>query len=280
MLINKKHIIYIFMLIFLAISMVNISIAADGSNTNKFFRKTKYCIENNLGWKFYCDDNLPEDEIQKPYDRIIKENGIEKSYVEELENLQREFNETKAKAVLYPTEQNIKHYMYFQKMMFDRASLFSDIWRRTLWISPDLDYSQKRPTSNLGKNVWTLDREKKAVEVLKNIDKNYGIFFVYSTTCQFCAKYAQILLDFKRIYNIEIKGISIDGKFLPYWEKDSFINDGQLEQLGVDYRVVPITVLFDTQNQTIIPVGYGLMTHDEIIERIYIITKTKLGEDY
>lgn len=275
---NRRSTIYFFLLMFLSVFVINIFPASGHSNSNIFFKKTKYCLENNLGWKFYCDDEISE-EVQKPNDK--KENINDgKSYIDELGKLREQLEETKAKAVLYPTEENVIYYMYLQKMMFDRASLFSDVWRRILWANPELDYTQKRPTSNLGKKVWFIDREKRAMETLRNVNKNYGIFFIYSTSCKFCAEYSKILLDFKRIHNIEIKGISIDGKFLPDWGKDSFTNDGQLEQLGIDYSIVPITVLFDTPNQTIIPVGYGLMTHDEIIERIYIITRTKLGEDY
>ena len=88
------------------------------------------------------------------------------------------------------------------------------------------------------------------------------------------------MYEFKNIYNLEIKGISIDGNFLPLWENNSFINQGQLEQLKVNYKTVPVTILYDNLTNSAIVVGYGLMTHDELMSRIYLITKIQTGEDY
>lgn len=245
------------------------------------FSKTRECIENKQGWKQYCDDELsPEAETKTPIIKNQNQQEEQYTYTQKLSNFQKQLDEVKARAVLEPTEQNLKEYMILQMQTMNQASLFSDVWRRMVWVSPDLDYTQKRPTSNLGKEVWASDRENRTLDTLKNINKRYGIFFIYSTTCQYCIKYSQILKDLQQTYRIEIKGISIDGKFLQDWERDSFANNGQLEQLGIDYRTVPITVLFDNINQTIIPVGYGLMTHDEIMERIYVITQTTPGEDY
>lgn len=278
MLSNAVKSVLLLFLFIIVISYNKNTIARD----SEFFPKTKYCYDNNLGWKFYCDEEISEKEKEEESDEKgqSKEISQHTSYLEQLSKLQKKVEEVKAKAVLEPTEQNVKEYMFLQQKIVNQASYFSDVWRRVLWATPELDYTQKRPVSSVGKNVWEEDRNKKMLDTLKNINKRYGIFFVYSTTCSFCKKYSQILYDFKNQYNIEIKGISIDNNFLPLWENSSFINKGHLEQLGIDYSIVPITVLFDNQTNSIIPVGYGLMTHDELMIRIYILTQTKIGEDY
>lgn len=274
----NKSILYI---LILSLFYCNISFA---DITTTKFKKDKYCIENNLGWKFYCDEEIEknkEDKTKKDKKEEGKNtNTNEKSYLDKLKELQKKVEEAKAKAVLEPTEENVREYMFLQQKIVNQASYFSDMWRRILWITPELDYTQKRPVSNVGKQVWENDRNNKIMETLKNIKKRYGIFFVYSTKCSFCQKYSQILYDFKKQYNIEIKGISIDNNFLPLWEKDSFIHKGQLEKLGVEYNIVPITILYDNITNSSVVIGYGLMTHDELMERIYIQTQTKVGEDY
>lgn len=273
MVLNKKIILLFILFIFHNLNKIY-------AEDKTFFKKNKYCYENNLGWKFYCDEEIKNEEQEKQQKPEQNKNGQNKTYLEKLSELQKEVEEAKAKAVLEPSEENLKNYMYIQQRVVDRASYFSDVWRRVLWATPELDYTQKRPVSNAGKNVWEKDRENKIFNVLKNINKRYGIFFIYSTTCGFCQKYSQILYDLKQQYSLEIKGISIDGRFLPNWENNSFINKGQLEQLKVDYSTVPITILYDNLTNLIVPIGYGLMTQDEIKQRIYVLTQTKIGEDY
>ena len=39
-------------------------------------------------------------------------------------------------------------------------------------------------------------------------------------------------------------------------------------------------VLFDTQTKRTIPVGYGILSADEIMDRIFMLTNTKVGSDY
>jgi conjugal transfer pilus assembly protein TraF len=253
------------------------------------YAKSSYCIENKLGWKFYCDDEptqtlIKKEEIKDKAKDKAKDNNKEKDdgkiYTKQLSELQERLEETKAKAVLEPSEQNVKDYMQLQMLILNQASLFSDVWRRVLWVTPELDYTQQRPVSNIGKQVWSADRESREIDTLKNINKRYGIFFIYSSTCPYCQKYSQILYDLRQQYTVEIKGISVDGNFLPLWERNSFVNTGQLEQLNIDYSTVPVTVLYDNLSDSIILVGYGLMTQDDLMNRIYVLTQTKLGEDY
>ncbi len=246
-----------------------------GFTKENFFKKDAYCYDNNLGWKFYCDD---EDDIEedKKEDLTIRE----QDYIAELKKIASLVDYVKARAVLYPNEENVKEYMLLQQRLLNQASYFSDVWRRVIWSHPELDYTQKRPTSNLGSNIWRRERDDRMVRAIKNINKRYGIFFIYSTTCDFCKKFGEILYDFKNNFAVEIKGISIDGRFLPNWERNSFVNRGHLESLGINYTLVPITVLFDMEKSSIIPIGYGLMTQDDLMERIYVLTQTNVGEDY
>lgn len=246
---------------------------------DNFFKKNSYCYENNLGWKFYCDDEEEKEENIEQTPQQEKQQKTE-SYRDKINRIREQVEETKAKAILEPTEENVKNYMYLQQKVVNQASFFSDVWRRILWSTPELDYTQQRPVSSIGKNVWQSDRENKILNTLKNINKRYGLFFIYSSGCGFCQKYSQILYDLKKEYKVEIRGISVDGVFLPQWETNSFINTGQLEELGIDYSTVPVTVLYDNLTNNIILVGYGLMTQDELMGRIYVLTQTKVGEDY
>lgn len=263
--------------LFLFVSFITINDAYSGRDN--FFKKNKYCYDNNLGWKFYCDEE-DDDKDKEENKKSDKSKDNELSYIDRLNILQKNINEVRARAILEPTEQNVKNYMFLQQKIVNQASYFSDVWRRVLWATPELDYTQQRPVNNVGKNIWQSNRENRIVKTIRDINKRYGLFFVYSTKCIFCQKYSQILYDLGQTYKIEIKGISVDGKFLQGWEGNSFKNTGQLEKLGINYDIVPITILYDNLSNSSILVGYGLMTQDELMGRIYVLTQTKIGEDY
>lgn len=272
MILNRADINVFFRLFLFAVLIIVLGYA--NAYSQPMHSKTSYCTENKLGWKFYCDDGVEEQKKeQKPKNKKQEAKQQEYKYTQELTQFQKMFEEVKARAVLYPTEENVKAYMFLQMMVFNQASLFNDTWQKNLRSTPELDYLQKNPASAVGREVLEKDRYEKMISNLKNINRRYGIFFVYSTKCKYCIKYSEILYDFKQRYNIEIRGISTDGNFFPNWENVSFVNRGQLEQLGVNYSATPLTILFDMEQNTVIPVGYGLMTQDEIMERIYKITQ-------
>ena len=134
----------------------------------------------------------------------------------------------KAKAIIYPTEKNIKDYMSYQKMVMDRSSNFADVWRRTLWKTPELDYTLFRPTSKMAKEAWVDNRNEDVSQTIKNINERYGIFFIFRGDCPYCHKFAPILKSFQEKYGITIMPVSMDGGSLPDWQK-FLVNKGQVE---------------------------------------------------
>ncbi|MFT6220350.1 MAG: conjugal transfer pilus assembly protein TraF [Rickettsiales bacterium] len=238
-------------------------------------RNVNYCQEYGLGWHFYCDDPKEEpEEIRKQIQTPNQEN-----YKEKLEEIKRTLEDKKAKAVIYPTEENIKDYMSYQKMVMDRSSNFADVWRRTLWKTPKLDYTLFRPTSKMAKEAWVDNRNSDVSDTIKNINERYGIFFIFRGDCPYCHKFAPILKSFQKKYGITIMPVSMDGGKLPHWNKFR-INKGQVEKMGLTTAAVPATILFDKETRKFIPVGFGVLSHSDLEERIYAITKLEVGNDF
>jgi conjugal transfer pilus assembly protein TraF len=246
-------------------------------SNNSFAEYSSYCQDNNLGWHFYCDKE--EQKEENKFENQNSQNTSTLSYSQRLKNLQEQIEEAKAKAVLEPTEQNIKDYIVFQAAFLNQSSAFADTWQRTLWKTPELDYTQYRPVNNVAKKISDNEKTLAQKNVIKEINKRYGIFFIYSSTCPYCIKYGEILNDFRNEYKINIIGISIDGQFLPNWEKTSRIEHGELAKMGVQLKKIPVTLLYDNQTKTVIPVVYGLVSQSELITRIYLLTQVKAGEN-
>jgi conjugal transfer pilus assembly protein TraF len=73
--------------------------------------------------------------------------------------------------------------------------------------------------------------------------------------------------------------ISLDGGALPEW-KNFAVDNGQIERMGMEIKSVPATILFDKETRELIPVGFGMLSHTELEERIYATTKLEVGDDF
>lgn len=236
---------------------------------------TDYCKEYGLGWNFYCQEESKEEtsEISKE----IPKN--QEDYAQKLDQVKKLLENKKAKAVIYPTEDNIKDYMAYQQQVLDKSGTFADQWRRVLWKTPDLDYTLKRPVSKVGKESWIDQRNKNMANTIKHINERYGVFFLFSSTCPHCHRYSPILRSFKEKYGITIIPVSMDGGGLPEWQ-NFMVNKGQISRMGISVEAVPATILFDKETRQVVPVGFGVLSHSELEERIYAITSTEVGNDF
>ena len=72
--------------------------------------------------------------------------------------LRRALEEVRAEAILDPTPAKVTAYLRLQQETLQRAAVFSDAFRRTVWATPELDYTLKRPVGALAKRVYRLHR--------------------------------------------------------------------------------------------------------------------------
>ena len=232
-----------------------------------------YCGERKLGQWFYC---------VKPKTTEAAPNALpepQASAAERIASITKQLDELKARAILEPTETNVIAYVRFQREQLDRASTFSDTWQRALWQNPDLDYTLQRPVSTVGKRLWLDNRKADRDAVLTNLGQRYGLFYFYAQSCGACEVFAPILRSVTDSHRMTVMAVSMDGG--PNREFPNYVVDsGQRARMGVPGNETPALVLFDTQTKRTIPVGYGVLSADEIMDRIFMLTNTKVGSDY
>lgn len=232
-----------------------------------------YCGERRIGQWFYCSKPKP-----RQHDAPVAP-PPERSAVERLAAITRELDELKASAILDPSEANVIAYVRFQREQLDRASTFSDTWQRALWQTPELDYTLQRPVSSVGKRAWLDNRRADRDAVLANLSQRYGLFYFYAQSCGACDIFSPILRSVADSHNITVMAVSMDGgpsRDFPGYVVDS----GQRARMGISGNETPALVLFDTLTKRTIPVGYGILSADEIMDRIFALTNTKVGSDY
>jgi len=231
-----------------------------------------YCGERKLGQWFYCDR-------PKAAPREAPAAPPQQSAVDRMTAITRHLDELKAKAILEPSEENVIAYVRFQREQLDRASTFSDVWQRALWQNPDIDYTLQRPVSTVGKRAWLDNRKADRDAVLTNLGQRYGLFYFFAQSCGACELFAPILRSVTDSHRMAVMAVSMDGG--PSREFPNYVVDsGQRARMGVPGNETPALVLFDTATRRTIPIGYGILSADEIMDRIFTLTNTKVGSDY
>lgn len=249
-------------------AVVQPAFATDGQQQGDDF----YCGERKLGQWFYCE--RPKAKPSAPQASAQPQ----QSSTAQLKAITKQLDELKARAILEPTEANVIAYVRYQREQLDRASTFSDTWQRALWQNPDIDYTLQRPVSTVGKRAWTDNRSATRDQVLSRLGQRYGMFYFFAQSCAACEVFSPILRSVADSHRITVMAVSTDGgpsRQFPNYVVDS----GQRQRMGVPLAT-PALVLFDTVTRKTVPVGFGVMSADEVMERIFMLTNSKVGSDF
>jgi Thiol-disulfide isomerase and thioredoxins len=233
------------------------------------------CNTSKFNW--YCQVDEATQDDKKEAATPKKPKTREERALEELEKLRKELEAKKALALMERTPENLKAYITAQEKMMNMASEFSDVWRRVIWQNPELNYELKRPVNNAA--IATYNSNRKAVEknTLDEINKEWGVFFFFRSDCPYCHRMAPTLKFLAETYGITVFPISIDGIGLPEFPNPQRDN-GLVAKLGI--QQVPMLVLGNIKDKRLIMLGSGVISAQDVIERIYILTSTKPGELY
>lgn len=230
-----------------------------------------YCQNRKLGYWFYCEKPkaAPRAEPQAP----------PLNAVTQLEAITTELRELKARAILEPTNENVTAYVRFQRAQLDRASLFSDVWQRAIWQDPELDYTLQRPVSTLGKRQWQDARTSERNNVMQNLGRRYGLFYFFAQSCGACEVMSPIVQSVAGTWAITVRAISTDGGPSRHFPNYT-VETTQRSKMGLEPKITPAVVLWDAELRRAIPIGYGVMSADELLDRIYLLTTKEAGRDY
>lgn len=231
-----------------------------------------YCAERRLGYWFYCARPKPPEHDKTPSAPVV-------SATNQLDAVTSELRELKAKAILEPTPANVTAYIRFQREQLDRASLFSDVWQRAIWQDPDLDYTLQRPVSTLGKRQWQDARGAERNAIMAHLSERYGLFYFFAQTCGACEVMSPIVQSVASTWHITVRAISTDGGPSRHFPSYT-VETNQRNRMGLEPKITPAVVLWDAAKGQAVPIGYGVMSADELQDRIYLLTSKEAGRDY
>ena len=235
-----------------------------------------------LGWHFYCDRAEEQQQAEPaPKQPPPAPPGGEntQSATERILEMRRALEEARAEAILDPTPAKVTAYLRLQQETLQRAAVFSDAFRRTVWTTPALDYTLKRPVGALAKQVWSDERRKARDAALARLGDRYGLIYLGHAGCAGCKVFGPLLRAFATRHGLDVLAVSLTGEALEGWP-EAVADNGRAARLGLGDAPVPALALFDTKTQRVQPVGFGVMAEDEMAERIFALTALEPGHDY
>ena len=233
-----------------------------------------------LGWHFYCDRReVPPETEPAPVPRTPPSPDTAQSATERIEAMRKALEEARAEAILDPTPAKVTAYLRLQQETLQRAAAFSDAFRRSVWATPELDYTLKRPVGALAKQVWSDQRRQDRDAALARLGDRYGLIYLGHAGCSACRVFGPLLRAFAGRHGLDVLAVSLSGEALEGWP-EAVADNGRAHRLGLGNAPVPALVLFDTKMKRAIPVGFGVMAEDEMADRIYALTALEPGHDY
>ena len=226
------------------------------------------------GWHFY-EDPGPEDGTVAPPVRKLQPvrpppTAARALELVEFERLQKTLEDYRNIAIMRPTEGNVRRYMELEAQVVSRASYFADVAQRVAWATPALDPTlQGRPVNAKALEVFDLQQREIRTASVAALGRDHVLFFFYRSDCPYCHAFAPTLAAFESRHGIQVVAVSVDGGPMP-----GFPNARPDNGIAGALQVTQVPAVFLAQPFTgkVIPIGAGVLSESQLLERIAIVS--------
>jgi len=234
-------------------------------------------VAQSRGWHFYQDP--PKEAAPTtvaPAPPPVAVDGA--SELAQFDKLQRELQRARTIAIMTPTEQNVQRYMYYEAQVIGKASRFAEVTRRVAWATPELDpTTQGRPVTAVAAQVYDRAQVRDRTAELGRLGQDHVLLFFFRSDCPYCHAYGPVLKLFESSYGVRIVPVSLDGGGLPEFPS-ARTDNGIAARLGV--KQVPAVFLAQPYSGLITPLGVGVLSVNELVERVVAVAGSEREAAY
>lgn len=174
-------------------------------------------------------------------------------------------------AIDNPTVENVRAYLYLQRLAIDRAERYATATEMATVGDPFLDETIRRPLANFATGTVDAATGLAKNELLREIAQRAGLFFFFSSECTLCELQAPLIKTLVQHEGFGIIPISINNSNLVNNPFDFYQNnEGHAEMLGV--QTLPALFLV-TPDGNFSAIGQGAFSLSEIQQRILIVSR-------
>lgn len=227
---------------------------------------TRYWSDAWRGWHFYEDpEPEPPPAQPPPSPPAVPTRAPE---LVEFERLQKTLEDTRNIAIMRPTEANVRRYMELEARVVGQASYFADVAQRIAWATPELDPTlQGRPVNAKALEVFEQVQGAERTRSVAELARDHVLFFFFRSDCPYCHAFAPTLEAFQARHGLKVVAISLDGGPMPGFP-DARTDNGIATALKVSQ--VPAVFLAQPYSGKITPIGFGVLSESQLLERIAI----------
>lgn len=256
----------------IALLFVGFATIAPAFASNPFF------YDKERGWLW-----REEPVVEEPVEEVIPENQPmimapppqkSEQVVLDVAWLKANMERLMVTAINQPTKENLAAFAYAQRLMLDTSSRFSSKMTEFMELEDALDESNRRPLSQFAINTFKGEQSVSIRQVFDSVNQRSGVWFFFSSDCQFCLAQIPVLKQLKAQYGTQILAISRDGGVLPGMDDFEVVFDNNLvmsDKFGVEST--PSFFLVDTKTAGVIPVAEGLQSLPELESKIMLLAK-------
>lgn len=216
------------------------------------------------GW-FWFEEKDKQDAVPI----IEKQQNSPNNPNEHMELVRKKLQFKMNKAMLNPTEENVKDYIVYQHQISNQAQNFSKVWQKVVLTNPELDENLKNPASQLARQVLYSEQEIQEKQKLFKLAKTHGLIYVYGGGCGYCKAFAPIVKSFANRYGFEVIAISADRVISEHFPNSRFDN-GITERLSI--KSWPTLLALNTKTQEVFPIANGLVSETDMISNVMLLT--------
>lgn len=237
-----------------------------------------YWDDRARGWFWYEDpafEAKPKEEKAKPEPLAEKKKPKRIEDMLNAEEVRAEVKRLLDIASGNPTRENVKAYMDANKYTLDTAGKFTEVWASILREEPALDNTLKAPVNALAASTKQKSDLRIRAKKVADTAKSNGIFFFFRGDCEFCHAFAPTVVYFAKMFDMEVFPVSLDGGTLPEYPRPEMDN-GISTKLNI--TTVPAIFLGNKVTGGITAIGYGVMSVQEMVDRIYTVITSAAKE--
>lgn len=231
-----------------------------------------YWSDSWRGWHFYEEPAPDEPAMRAPPPTAppTAKPPTKAPELVEFERLQKTLEEYRHIAIIRPTEANVRRYMELEAKIVSQASYFADVAQRVAWATPELDPTlQGRPVNAKALEVFEQEQLAARSRSMAELGKDHVLFFFFRSDCPYCHAVAPTLAAFQLRHGINVVAISVDGGPMPGFP-GARRDNGIARTLNVTQ--VPAVFLAQPFTGKITPIGFGVLSESQLLERISIVS--------
>lgn len=231
-----------------------------------------FWLDYRRGWHWYEDPEPEPAQKTLPTPKPAKPAEPDERPPElvQFEQLQKRVEEYRNIAIMNPSEDNVRRYMRLEASIVRRASHFADVAQRVAWATPELDMTlEGRPVNAQAIAVFDRQQAEQRSTTVADLGQTHVLFFFFRSDCPYCHAFAPTLAAFQKRHGLQVVPVSVDGGAIAGF--DQFRRDNGIAKT-LQVSQVPAVFLAEPFSGKITPIGYGVLSEAQLLERIAKVT--------